>query len=76
MAGNYISVKEASERYGYSESHVRGLLSRGLVKGEKFASVWMVDPISIEQHKAAMTSLGKKKHGTRAHNSKLMVATP
>ena len=74
MTGNYISVKEASECYGYSESHVRGLLSRGLIKGEKFASVWMVDRLSIEQHKASMEYLGKKKHGTWVRTTELSIA--
>ena len=73
MTNDYISVKEASERYGYSESHVRGLLSRGLIKGEKFASVWMVDRLSIERHKASMKFLGKKKHGTWARNTELSI---
>jgi hypothetical protein len=69
MVGNFISVKEASERYGYSDSHIRNLLGKGLIKGEKFASVWMVDRRSIEQHKALMEQLGKKKHGTWAQPS-------
>jgi hypothetical protein len=66
MTDNFISVKEASERYGYSDSHIRNLLGKGMIRGEKFASVWMVDRRSIEQHKATMDQLGKKKHGTWA----------
>lgn len=63
MPGTYISVKEASVRFEYSESHLRDLLARGLIKGEKFANVWLVDPASIELHRAKMEQLGKKKHG-------------
>jgi hypothetical protein len=66
MTDNFISVKEASEQYGYSGSHIRNLLGKGMIRGEKFASVWMVDRRSIEQHKAAMDELGSKKHGTWA----------
>lgn len=66
---NFISVKEASERYGYSGSHIRNLLSRGAITGEKFASVWMVDPASIERYRVQMEQLGHKKHGTWANNS-------
>jgi hypothetical protein len=69
MVGNFISVKEASARYGYSDSHIRNLLGKGMIRGEKFASVWMVDRRSIEQHKATMDQLGKKKHGTWAQPS-------
>jgi hypothetical protein len=66
---DFISVKEASDRYGYSGSHIRNLLSKGVIEGEKFASVWMVDPASIERHRAQMEQLGNKKHGTWANNS-------
>jgi hypothetical protein len=69
MTDNFISVKEASERYGYSDSHIRNLLGKGMIKGEKFASVWMVDRRSIEEHKTQMDELGKKKHGTWAQPS-------
>lgn len=69
MTDNFISVKEASQRYGYSDSHIRNLLGKGMIRGEKFASVWMVDRRSIEEHKATMEQLGKKKHGTWAQPS-------
>ena len=60
---NLISVKEASERFGYSGSHIRGLLSRGLMAGQKLAGVWLVVPKSIEEYRDRMNQLGKKKHG-------------
>ena len=63
MPGSLISVKEASARYGYCESHIRSLLARGVIVGEKFAGVWIVDPTSTEQHQVQMEWLGKKKHG-------------
>jgi hypothetical protein len=63
---NFISVKEASQRYGYSGSHIRNLLSKGVLEGEKFASVWMVDSTSVEQYRAQMEQLGNKKHGAWA----------
>jgi hypothetical protein len=66
---SFISVKEAIRRYGYSGSHIRNLLSKGLIKGEKFANVWMVSPVSIEQYRAQMEQLGNKKHGTWANDS-------
>jgi hypothetical protein len=68
MVGNFITVKQASQQYGYSDSHIRNLLGKGLIKGEKFASVWMVDRRSMEQHKATMDELGKKKHGKWAQS--------
>lgn len=65
----FISVREASETYGYSESHIRNLLAKGLIVGDKFTSVWMVDPGSVQVYKAQMEQLGKKKHGTRTERS-------
>jgi len=68
MIGNFISVKEASERYGYSGSHIRNLLSKGVIEGEKLASVWLVDSVSIEEYRAQMEQLGNKKHGVWAND--------
>lgn len=69
MLHNFISVKEASERYGYSGSHIRNLLGKGMIEGEKFAGVWLVDPGSIEKHRTRMEKLGNKKHGVWASAS-------
>jgi excisionase family DNA binding protein len=66
MIGNFISVKEASDRVGYSESHIRNLLDKGTITGEKIASVWLVDATSIEKYRARMERLGNKKHGVWA----------
>lgn len=66
MDNAFISVKEASLQSGYSESHIRALLSRGMIAGQKFAHVWMVDRESIAAHRAAMEALGARKHGVWA----------
>jgi len=63
----FLSVKDASAQFGYSESHIRGLLIKGVLSGQKFASVWMVERVSIAAHKAAMETLGVKKHGMWAN---------
>ena len=64
MDNTFISVKEASLQFGYSESHIRNLLSKGLIDGQKFANVWIVNRNSVAAHRAAMEQLGAKKHGT------------
>ncbi len=63
MAGNFISVKEASERFGYSGSHIRQLLLANKIEGQKFANAWMVDAESLQKYRARMERLGKRKHG-------------
>lgn len=69
MPRSHISVREAGKQFKYSESHLRDLLSRGVIEGEKFANVWMVDSKSIEKHRIRMEQLGVKKHGLRASTS-------
>ena len=69
MQYNFISVKEASEKYGYCASHIRNLLGKGVIKGEKFANVWMVDYSSLEQYRRSMKQLGNKKHGLWVNES-------
>ena len=69
MPLDLISVKEATETYGYSGSHIRNLLGKGMIEGEKIAGVWLVDPNSLEEHQARMERLGNKKHGTWARAS-------
>jgi hypothetical protein len=66
MPLDVISVKEATETYGYSGSHIRNLLAKGMIEGEKIAGVWLVNPNSLEEHQARMERLGNKKHGTWA----------
>ena len=68
MPLDLISVKQATETYGYSGSHIRTLLGKGLIEGEKIAGVWLVDPDSLERHRARMERLGNKKHGTWARS--------
>jgi hypothetical protein len=66
MPIDLISVKQATEKYGYSGSHLRDLLGKGVITGEKIAGVWLVDPDSVAEHQARMERLGNKKHGTWA----------
>lgn len=69
MPLDLISVKDATQTYGYSGSHIRNLLARGIIEGEKIAGVWLVDPLSLEKHRVRMERLGNKKHGTWAETS-------
>jgi len=70
LGDSFISVQEASARYGYSGSHIRNLLSKGLVTGVKFAGVWLVDPGSVARYRTQMERLGSRKHGTWADEAR------
>jgi len=69
MPWNFISVREASERFGYSGSHIRQLLLSNKIEGQKFANAWMVDAESLQKYRARMERLGKRKHGLWANTS-------
>jgi len=69
MPQDFISVKDASERFGYSGSHIRQLLLANKMEGQKFANAWMVDTTSLAQYEARMERLGKRKHGLWANTS-------
>ena len=38
----YISTQEAAERAGLTRSHIRRLLERGTLQGQRFGRDWMV----------------------------------
>lgn len=61
MAEDYISVKEASEKYGLSESYITRLLREGRVKGQKLGlRVWMVNPSKVEAYLKEPRKRGRK----------------
>jgi len=47
---DYISTKEASERYGLAQAHWALLLKRGAVKGVKLARNWLLYVPSVEAY--------------------------
>lgn len=63
---DYISVKEATRKYGLSESQIRHLLIAGKLNGKKFAGVWMVDVSSLDVYAATNRKPGPKKGFKRA----------
>ena len=62
---DYISTREASDRYGLSKEHIARMLKAGLLKGKKIGHDWLVHEPSLRKHTKQMNSLGKKKFGLR-----------
>ena len=58
---DYISVKEASERYGLSGQRIRQVLATGIVQGRKFGITWAIDVKSLEDYLAKNRKPGPKK---------------
>ena len=61
MPQDYMSVKEASERYGLSDSQIRRLLIAGIVSGRKIARDWLVVPSSMQAYMENRPKPGVKK---------------
>lgn len=60
--GEIVSVSEAAERTGLSESHIRWLLREKKVAGVKSKHIWLVDLQSLQAYQAQIEQLGTKKH--------------
>ena len=39
-----LTVKQAADRLGYHPNYVRRLLREGTIKGQRFSTIWMVEP--------------------------------
>lgn len=70
MAGDYISVKEASEKYGLSVAQIGRLLRLGKLQGRKIGNSWAVVPTSVELYLADRPKPGLKK-GQKIHRKGL-----
>jgi hypothetical protein len=60
MMQDYISVKEAKERYGLSEGRLRQLLRANRLVGRKFGNAWAVSVASLETYRPFPQRVPKK----------------
>jgi excisionase family DNA binding protein len=54
------SVKEAANKMGLSQQHVRALLAKGEIKGKKLARDWVVLSLSYKRKRKPKTKKGEK----------------
>jgi excisionase family DNA binding protein len=47
---DYITTKEASERLGVTQHHVRHLVVNNIVQGVKLGHDWLVSVVSLEHY--------------------------
>ena len=59
MTEDLIDTKEASLLSGLSESYMRKLVQRGVVKGRKVRRDWLVNRESLEQFLAKERKVGR-----------------
>ena len=61
----YITAREAAERYGYTADHWRYLARRNLIERKRSGGIWLLVESSVRAYKKEMDGLGKRKHGRR-----------
>lgn len=56
-----VSVARAAELTDYTTAHVRQLLRKQMIKGEKQGGIWLVELESLLAHKKDMDEAGPSK---------------
>lgn len=56
-----ISVSRAAELTAYTTAHIRQMLRKQVIKGEKQGGIWLVEQESVLAHKKAMDEAGPSK---------------
>jgi hypothetical protein len=58
---NFVLVALAAQESDYTPDHIRLLMRKGLVKGQKVGGTWLVDQDDLKRYEAQMKSLGNQK---------------
>lgn len=56
-----VSVSRAAELSVYQTAHIRQLLRKNLIKGEKQGGIWLVDLESLKEYEKRVEKEGTKK---------------
>lgn len=59
--GTLVSVSRAAELTEYTTAHIRQLVRKQLIKGEKQGGIWLVELESLMVYKQAMDEAGPSK---------------
>ncbi len=58
---NLVLVKQAEEHSDYTPDHIRYLIRKKLVKGEKIGRIWLVDLEDLMRYESEMEEQGVSK---------------
>lgn len=58
---NLVLVAQAARESEYTADHIRLLMRKGQVKGEKVGGTWLVDLDDLKRYEQQMQSLGNQK---------------
>ena len=62
----YMTVSEASSRYGLSKNQITHLLRHGILQGSRIERVWLIREDSLKAYLANRPKTGPKKGSKRA----------
>ena len=57
---NLVLIAQAAQESSYTTDHIRLLLRKGTVKGQKFGGTWMVDLDDLKRYEQEMKDLGPR----------------
>lgn len=58
---NLVLVEQATLESAYNADHIRYLVRKGFIKGEKHGGIWLIDLDSLKEYETRMKSEGTKK---------------
>ena len=58
---NLVLISKALEESNYSDRHIRLLLRKKVVKGEKQGGIWLVDLDDLKEYESKMVAEGNQK---------------
>jgi hypothetical protein len=58
---NLVLIAQAAQESEYTADHIRLLLRKRMIKGQKFGGTWMVDLDDLRRYEQEMKQLGAKK---------------
>lgn len=59
---NLVLVEQAAKESEYHPDHIRYLVRKKLIQGEKHGGIWLIDLDSLKEYEAAMNEQGAHKH--------------
>ena len=60
MLEDHLTAKQAAQKFGLSDSHIRRLLENGKVQGTKVGNLWLIPNSAMEEYMANRPRPGRK----------------
>ncbi len=64
---NLVLISQAVEHSKYHANHLRYLVRKGFVAGQKHGGVWLLDLADLQKYEQKMEEMGAQKHTTKRY---------